>query len=446
MQMTKAQLDATILEQIKNAFGSEATLDDVVRTVKEFAEFKARQDLVADQNIQNLTRERDGEDHPYRKSAKHLFENDHAMIQGRAHNRKGMGLMMARILRVQAAAALMRSQGKVISDEDFALNVWGEKWLAEEVEKAKDPENVKALTGGLTPASTGGGAVVPVEHMREIIELLRSANIVRASGARVIPLPAGNLTMPRLTASATSTYTAENTAVNASNESLDQVSLSAKKLISVVAVSNDLLVSSDPAVDQIVRDDLVRTLANREDLAFIREPAGANNPTGIRNITGVQTQAQSGATVTAIASDYSSQIELVEGTDAPMRNPVFWMTSRTKNQLLGKVTTDEQFAFRDELNQGRFMGWPFMISNQIPNNLGAGTNESEVYFGDASEIIIGDTRVMEMTVHPGGAYNDSGGTLRSGISNDMTVFKIVSSHDLDLLHATSFSYTSAVNL
>ena len=48
------------------------------------------------------------------------------------------------------------------------------------------------------------------------------------------------------------------------------MNLVARKLTAMVPVSNDLIRRSPIGVEEIVRDDLVQTIARREDLAFLR--------------------------------------------------------------------------------------------------------------------------------------------------------------------------------
>jgi HK97 family phage major capsid protein len=93
--------------------------------------------------------------------------------------------------------------------------------------------------------------------------------------------------------------------------------------------------------------------------------------------------------------------------------------------------------------KGTLLGFPFKISDQIPENLGGGANESEVYFGDFADLLItmfGETRVDATTE---GAYDDAG-TLRSTFSRDETAIRVIAAHDLTQRHDGAFSVIQAV--
>ena len=77
------------------------------------------------------------------------------------------------------------------------------------------------------------------------------------------------MTLPRQASPATASYGTENSQIAASQQSLKQIVASFKKLTALVPISNDLMRYADPAIDAMVRDDLVEVIALREDLAFM---------------------------------------------------------------------------------------------------------------------------------------------------------------------------------
>lgn len=128
-----------------------------------------------------------------------------------------------------------------------------------------------------------GGALVPGEFMDEVTDLLRARVVVRASGAPSIPMNSGSITIPYQSAAATASYIGELQAAPVSQPQFGLLNLTAKKLAGLVPVSNDLLKDASPRADAIVRDDLVRVLSIREDLAFIRDDGTSNTPKGLRH-------------------------------------------------------------------------------------------------------------------------------------------------------------------
>jgi len=96
------------------------------------------------------------------------------------------------------------------------------------------------------------------------------------------------------------------------------------------------------------------------------------------------------------------------------------------------------------VNTGVFQGFPYYVTDQIPDNLGAGTNESEVYFVEVTDCIIGDAMSIEIAASQEAAYDDSG-TVRATFSLDQSVIRAISKHDFGLRHDLSVAVLSTVN-
>ncbi len=123
-----------------------------------------------------------------------------------------------------------------------------------------------------------GGFVVPPNYVPELIELLRPRSVVRRMGPSEAPLVNGSLTLPKLTGGATANYIGESTNIPPSQLTGGQVKATARKLVSLVPVSNDLLRFASPSADTMVRNDLLRAMAQAEDAAFIRSDGGGTRP------------------------------------------------------------------------------------------------------------------------------------------------------------------------
>ncbi|WP_236638012.1 phage major capsid protein [Mangrovicoccus ximenensis] len=114
-------------------------------------------------------------------------------------------------------------------------------------------------------------------------------------------MPAGQLRHARQTGSATASYGTELAKIAESEPSFDKLDQSYKKLTALVPVSNTLLRQSGMGIAMIVRDDILRVMALREDIAFLRGDGSANTPTGMRNWASVWVARSTGA-IRAIAA------------------------------------------------------------------------------------------------------------------------------------------------
>ena len=93
----------------------------------------------------------------------------------------------------------------------------------------------------ITTSQSSGGALIPQNLHDEVIELLKARSVVRKLGARSMPLPNGNLSLPRMAGGATAYYSGENEDIKSSVSKFDDAKLSAKKLTALVPISNNLI-------------------------------------------------------------------------------------------------------------------------------------------------------------------------------------------------------------
>ncbi len=311
------------------------------------------------------------------------------------------------------------------------------------------PGMAEAVVKTLTASSfTAGGATVPTQDAAEIIEFLRPASVIRRLNPTVMPMPNGNLTISKLTGGATATYIAEAANAVASQGTTGTLQLSAKKLITIVPISNDLLRFANPQLDTMIRQDAITAMANRQDLAFIRGDGLAGVPRGLRSwclAANVETTT-AGNALAAVTTNLGTLMADLLNADVRMLRPAWLMHPRTYIFLTTIRDGNGNFAFRQEMLSGGPMtgtlwGYPYGLTTQIPINLAVtATDESEIYFVDMADCVIADAVNMTVEVVNGAAYYSSAGTLTGGFSRDETILKIVSEHDFGMRHDASVAY------
>ncbi len=334
------------------------------------------------------------------------------------------GLRAARYLRALAAAK---------GDPERAARYVKQAWQDEALAKALNESTLAE-----------GGALVPTEYVGEVIELLRGRAVVRALGATAFPMNSGSATIPKLTGGATASYVGEGQNATKSQPSTGSLQLSAKKLMALVPVSNDLLRDASPAADTIVRDDLVAAMALREDLAFIRDDGTQNKPKGMRYwAAAANVFASTGTTLAQVTADLAKMVNKLENADVRFIRPGWIMTPRSKWFLWQLLDASGNAPFRDELNQGKLLTFPYKTTTQIPNNLGVGANESEVYLADFADMVIGENTQLIIDVSTEAAYFD-GSNVVAAFSRDETVMRAITRHDFGSRHDESISVLTAV--
>ena len=87
---------------------------------------------------------------------------------------------------------------------------------------------------------------------------------------------------------------------------------------------------------------------------------------------------------------------------------------------------------------------PVHITNNIPTNLGAGSDETEIYLVDASEVLLGEVEVIQIAVSGDASYLDETSTMCSAFTRDQKLMKAILRHDLAVKHDVAIALKGGV--
>ncbi len=372
--------------------------------------------------------------------------------------RRGLGssrsLVIGGIVR-----AVVRSGGNVYLGRQVANEIYG--------------ENHPVTRALVTSVGASGGFIVPPDYMNEIIEVLRPLAVVRGAGPRVIPMPRGTMTLPSQTAAASASYGTEVAQIASTQQTVGQIVASFKKLTALVPVSNDMMRYADPAVDAFVRDDLVKVLALREDLAFLTGDGTQATPMGFTGFanrfavtgggtagswssTGNSTAAVGGNfitsnetyTLTTAAQELGGLVNKLDTANVPDIKRVWFMHPRSYNYLYNVQNSLGVYVYREELSEGKLLGYPVRKSTQIPTNIydtsGTHTDCSFVILAEMDEAMLLDSMSLELAVSREGMYVDANSNTISAFQNDQTIVRAIAEHDFQIRHDASVAVAQFV--
>jgi HK97 family phage major capsid protein len=250
-------------------------------------------------------------------------------------------------------------------------------------------------------------------------------------GLTVMPMNTGSLTLPYIDASATAAYVGENANITSSQPTTAQLQLSDKTLAVLTPISNSLLNNGGPKVDAAIKNHLVRVARRKEDVTFIRSLGTANEPMGMRyGALAANIFAGNGTVnVANMTTDLGKAIDKLMALDVDLDGAGWLISPRSYRYFHQATDANSNRVWRDEMDKGMLEGFPYAVTSQIPDNLGGGTNESEIYFASFPTMVLGENENLEMAVFPGGAYYD-GSNVISGISQNQTVIRLLAHHDL----------------
>lgn len=334
------------------------------------------------------------------------------------------GVTVARMARALAAAKGIPQVAAMVASQSFGENHPATKALA-------------------ASSGSSGGFLVPEQYSAEIVELLRASAVVRQAGARVMPM-SGTLLVPKITTGSSAAYVGENQNITKTEPKFGQIRLTARKLAAVVPISNDLLRTSNPAADDVVLGDLVAGLANTEDAAFIREDGTGNAPKGMYHWANAGNRTNSAGTALAnIETDIRTAIGKLINNNVRMVSPAWLMAPRSRAELEWIRDASGNKAFPEVGERNQLRGYPIYPTNNIPINLGAGSNATEMYFVDMADAVIGEEMGILLDVSDTAAYHD-GTNVVAAFSQDQTVIRAIMKHDFAMRHDRSVAVIEAI--
>lgn len=384
-----------------------------------------------------------------------------------------LGLRTHKGLRAVACVKLFDAAGRNVSAaRELAVQAYGERHSITRAFVARKDPNNRAL---IVSVGASGGFIVPPDYANEIIELLRPKAVVRSSGPRMLPMPRGTMTLPGQASAASAVYGSETKKITSSNQTLNQIVASYKKLTALVPVSNDMMRYADPAADAFVRDDLVKVTALREDLAFLMGDGTQDTPTGFLTFanrwvgnnagtvgnwltTGNSTLAVNGAdpanstggnfitsnetyVLATVAAELGGCVNRLDTANVPEDKRVWFMHPRSFNYLFNVQNSLGVYVYREELQKGTLLAYPVRKTTQIGTNFydanGSHTDCSFVFLVEMDEAMILDSMTLELAVSREGMYVDAGGATVSAFQNDQTLIRAIAEHDFQMRHDQS---------
>jgi HK97 family phage major capsid protein len=241
--------------------------------------------------------------------------------------------------------------------------------------------------------SAGGYLVAPLWLQEEFVNLARAGRVVAdALGPRPLPPNTDSINLPRMSAGTTVTTIADNAAVSETDATFDTISGDVKTTAGLQDVSQQLVDRGVPGIDEVIFADLAKAYAVLFDQSVIN--SSTSNNKGLLQVTGVNAITYTAATPT-VAQLYSKIADGVRQIHEGIFMPptAIFMAPRRWASLLAAADTvgrplitpiapqNSVAGFGGVVSQGlvgSMQGLPVYVDANIPQTLGAGTNEDRV--------------------------------------------------------------------
>ena len=269
-------------------------------------------------------------------------------------------------------------------------------------------------------ASDDAGLVGQDFRPADFIDALRNASSVMPLATNLNGL-SGDVKIPKKTTASTAQFiSSEGGASGESEMVIGSVTMSPKTLGAFTDVTRQLMIQSSLDVENLIRDDLSKSMAIAIDNAALEGSGSSGNPTGITNTSGINTVSLSSAAAPTFAEMVS--IETAVAVDNALMGDLAYIIHPTNYGTLKTTAKDSGSGlFVAENNQVN--GYPVVVSAQLTAN--------NYVFGNFNDLLIGFFGGLDIVVDP--YTSSSSGTVR---------VVALQSVDVAVRHAVSFCAAS----
>lgn len=270
----------------------------------------------------------------------------------------------------------------------------------------------------VTGAGEGSNLIATDLYGNQFIDTLRARMVVRRLGARVLSGLVGNVDIPKLASSASTGWVADNAALTAADPDYSKVQMSPKHAGGITEFSRSTLLQSSPDIEQLLRDDFAKVLANRVDITSING-GGSNEPSGVLQ-SGLNTSVTMGASPT-----WANVLSIIEKVELGNGDGSAWVTTPSvvrKLRSTAKVTSTDSVMIMDTPNS--LAGYPLAATNNVPGDtIGSPTLSHKLIFGNWADLLIGFWSELDILVNPyeSTAYSKGNVQVRAMMTLDIAV-------------------------
>jgi HK97 family phage major capsid protein/HK97 family phage prohead protease len=252
---------------------------------------------------------------------------------------------------------------------------------------------------------------------QNFIDVLRNSSSVLAAGATTLQGLQGNVVIPKKTAASSAGWIAtEGSAASESEFTSGSVTMTPRVIGAFTDATRLLLSQSSLDIENLIRDDLTKSIATAIDLGALAGSGSSGQPTGIKNTSGINTTTFAAANPTfaeiiAMESEVANDNGLV-GNLGYICKPSDYGTLKTTSKDSGSG----MFVVEPD---GKMNGYDVVRSNQV--------TAGDFYFGNFADLLVGFYGGLDIQVDPYSLSNT--GSIRIVALQNM---------DVAVRHAVSF--------
>lgn len=271
--------------------------------------------------------------------------------------------------------SLAACRGNRFEAAQYAKETWGERGDGVAL------MHRASVAAGTTTNATFAAPLVETNYLNEFLEMLRPATLIgRIPGLRRVPF---NVSMPAQTAGGTYQWVGEGASKPVTNAAFSSVTLGMAKAAGIIVLTEELVRSSAPSAQEVVRNELVDGMQRFLDKQLV-DPAVAEvsgvSPASLTN--GVTGTAASGTGESNARADLRALIKRFTTNNMGLGGLVLLMAEDVAFTLGTMVNAVGERAFPGiTSNGGNILGIPVVTSNTLGTDIVA-VHAPSVLFAD----------------------------------------------------------------
>ncbi|WP_242225356.1 phage major capsid protein [Bacillus cereus group sp. BfR-BA-01380] len=220
--------------------------------------------------------------------------------------------------------------------------------------------------------------LIPQVLSSQVIDTARNQSILFQSGVPMLPMESNNVTISKVKTDPQFSFKAEGADSSESVMEFEPVTLKSKTVYGLVSVTLEALQSS-ANLESVVRNAMAESIARTIDKACLFGNK-ADEPKGVLNYADINEEAA------GTSKGYSPFVKAIGKIRRANGDPTAWALNANTDEDLNLLVDSNGNPLIipqvvENLNR--------MVSNQLPNNGGAGSNESTAMIFDPNSLLIG---------------------------------------------------------
>lgn len=256
---------------------------------------------------------------------------------------------------------------------------------------------LKTAVGGATTSTSGWASewVYNQNLVNEFIELLRPATVIgKLGGLRRVPF---NVRVSGVDSGSSASWVGQGKAVPVSKLNSIEVTLGMAKVAGLVVLTQELVRSSDPSAEMVVRDDLVKTIAEFCDRRFLDPNYAEVSNVSPASITyGVTPLTPTGTALSHLRADIQTLFkQFINNNDDPTSATWIMDTGMALAVSMMQNALGQNEFPQMSMNGGNFAGLPCITSNSA-NISGSPDSGRMIILAKTSDIMLADDGGIEI--------------------------------------------------